>query len=215
METNIVQQEKVFIERIMKLINYYHILARRFSTYMPEIKDICYRSKNTQDERNGEFGYFISYPKIIAEIYLFMKVHSRLKFLELGAGLGVVMSVLKALLPEGMIHGYEIEDKLIKYALTDGIWKKDILQLKPEDIAGYEVIYFWEPFSLRTKALAFAKLLEEVMSKGQIILYFPAADTMGEYFTKSKNFRNITDKVKKEMGNLYLGYNLLYYYTKI
>lgn len=126
---------------------------------------------------NGEYGYFVN----THNAYLISKLISIFKFknfLDLGSGAGILLKYLSGKNNTTKFVGYENEDLLVEesrslFKNSDNccVFKKDIIQLSPSDLVGFDVIYLWEPIKDGTKAKIFAENLCEVLQKNQIVLY--------------------------------------------
>jgi hypothetical protein len=89
------------------------------------------------------------------------------------------------------LWGYEIEDDLIAFAnhiLGLRTEKKDLLELKPKDLAPFDTIYFWEPLAREELAKKFVDVLSAAVKPGQNIIY-RSDGSIGRYLHKAKNIK--------------------------
>lgn len=155
-----------------------------------EVKNLHFTQKREGDNK-GQWGYYIN--EDIGTIAEFMSVNKFKKIIDLGAGAGILVHVLRAL--SFQAHGYEIEDTLIEISNKINsdvvILKKDILTLIKKDIKDYECIYFWEPFCSEELSKKFIKNLTNIMKKNQHILYKPASPYLIRLLENDKKMESL------------------------
>ena len=174
-----------------------HFYNRAINTYLmktefPNLKEISFTAKNKNAGKNkGQYGFYFTQPHIILDVYDIMKLTNKIKFIDLGCGIGLMQNALKDYFGIHFADGYEIEPSLIQFAKEylneTHITQKDILTLTAKDIKNYNAIYFWEPLYDDVLCKAFVKNLEKIVNKDQIIIY-NSAGKIRDHFEKSKHF---------------------------
>lgn len=125
---------------------------------------------NTYDD--DKYNYWMSDPIRLRNIINFInrKKSGNINFLDLGSGIGFIFK----LMPKNFTCvGYEIQDELIcignKYKLN--ICKKNILELKKEDISNFDVIYIFEPLKNKKDCEIFTNNLIKIINNEQLLIY--------------------------------------------
>lgn len=145
----------------------------RSTAYLdPNARALYHQPKDLSSNNGGEFGYYIT-PSISALFLLIQELKVK-SFLDLGAGAGILLLTLNALVEDLRVHGYENEVELIRQHTTwlggRVITRKDILTLNKEDIKYFQALYFWDPFRDFKLTQQFINNLASIMDKKQIII---------------------------------------------
>lgn len=118
-------------------------------------------------------------------------------FYEFGAGFGI-----KCLLAEKLgydVTGFEINDDLIekskKIGLGDLVVKKNIFNIKKEELQSPKIIYYYQPIrDERTMYNYELKIRNEIMNKGDILVRF------NTYSRPMEGLEDIGPKISKLIG---------------
>lgn len=107
------------------------------------------------------------------EVIMYMIENNLNSIVDLGAGIGHNLEMCRRL---GMtVRGYETDVRLIHSAF-DFVTPLDVEQIKPEDIAGFDVVYAFGPTRNQKRNDEFVKHVRGILAPDQVFAYFGMND---------------------------------------
>ena len=179
------------------LHNYMRAAEKLFNKIVSTSKNVelqkLNRSVKQEGPTKGQYGYYITHSSLIIHIAAIMKLLKCYSICDLGAGAGIIISVLNDFYGI-IVGGYEIEDSLIdiahEYFPNGRVYKKDLLTLTNQDLNSFDCLYFWEPFHDPKLSKQFVDILEKACNRKQYIIY-NSSGKIGEYLDQSDQFTRI------------------------
>lgn len=131
----------------------------------------------------GQWNYIMS--SNWGEVYVMLQRLKAQSVVDLGAGMGIGLFVMKTLMqtlghPTIEFYGYERYEELSEVAnrLRIMVNTKDIFKLTKKDLAKHDVLYMYEPAEDNQLAQKMVNHIADIMSPHQTLLYTPAGSML-------------------------------------